>query len=129
MDGDGRLTASSNNDNENWLSKLCSFYMAIGVSYDDFWHGDPCRLKFYLRSFEYKQEQNNQNAWLFGMYNYKATQSALEEFSYGMNGRKGQRPKGYLDYPIAITDREKQAEKQRKIKHTLDFVKKGNGNG
>lgn len=129
MDGDGRLTASSNKEEKYWLSELCSFYMAIGVSYDEFWHGDPCKLKFHLRAHEYKQEQENQNAWLCGMYNYKATQAALEEFSYGMNGKKGKKPNGYFDYPVAITDREKQVEKQRKIKHTLDFVRKGNDNG
>lgn len=129
MDGDGRLTASSNKEEKYWLSELCSFYMAVGVSYDEFWHGDPCKLKFFMRSFQYKQEQENQNAWLCGMYNYKAMQASLEEFAYGMNGKKGKRPSGYLDYPIAITEREKQTEKQRNIKHTLDFVRKGNGDG
>lgn len=130
MDGDGRLiTTSSNKPQKDWLSELCSFYMSIGVPYEEFWHGDPCKLKFYLRAYEYKQEQENQFAWLCGLYNHKAVSVALDIFSYGMNGKKGKQPGKYLEYPIAITDREKEAEKQRKIKHTLDFVRKGNNNG
>lgn len=103
--------------------------MSIGVPYEEFWHGDYCKLKFYLRAWEYKQEQENQRLWLQGLYNYKAFDAGLEEFSYGMNGKKGKQPKGYLEYPIAITEREKEAERQRKIKHTQEWFAKGQNNG
>lgn len=96
---------------------------------EEYWHGDPHLVTFYRESYELRREIYNQDLWLQGLYNYKAFNAVIEAFSYGMGGKKGQRPKGYLQYPIAITEREKEAEKQRKIKHTMEFVAKGQMNG
>ena len=54
------------------LENVCPYYMALGVSYDEYWYKDPKRLKFYLKAYEIKQKQENQNVWLQGYYNYIA---------------------------------------------------------
>ena len=46
------------------LSALCEYYMAMGVSYDEFWHGDYCRLKFYEANYFRQKELKNQELWL-----------------------------------------------------------------
>ena len=73
-------------------------------------------------------EQKNQELWWNGYYTYTAMTRALEQFSWGMAGGKGRRPEGYLEHPVPITDREKEAERQRKIRHTLEWVQKGLNN-
>lgn len=62
-------------------------------------------------------------------YNYEAFQTALNMFSYGLNGGKGKKPAPFRDRPYAITDREKEAEQERLKKFTLDWVAKGQING
>lgn len=91
----------------------------------EYWDGDPHLVKGYREAYEYRTEIKNQDFWLQGLYIYNAFSSVIAQFSHSLAGGKGKKPKGYLEYPIAITEREKEAEKQRKIKHTLDFIEKG----
>lgn len=106
--------------------EMCPYYMSLGVSYDEFWNGDYCRLKYYVKAHEYELENINTKLWLQGMYDFKAFEAVMNAFSYGMNGGKGKRPKGYLEYPHPFTEREKAAEKRRKIEHTMKFIAEGN---
>lgn len=104
---------------------MCPYYMAMGMSYEEFWYASPCLIKTYLKAHELKVEQRNQELFLQGLYNYKAFQAVIEEFSYGLSGKKGKKPEGYLEYPIPITEHEKEMEKQRRILHTMEIVAKG----
>ena len=58
------------------FNEVCPFYMSIGMTYKEFWEGDVCLPKFYLRAHKMKQEreleQNNFNAWLQGKYVHDA---------------------------------------------------------
>ena len=102
------------------------YYLAIGMTYELFWQGPPYLVKAYREAHEFQREIENQRLWLQGLYNYRAFAAVMENFAYGMNGKKGSKPQGYLDNPIAITEAERKAEKKRKIKHTLAWVNKGN---
>ena len=99
------------------------------MSYELYWHGDPWAAREYLEARELKRAEENQRMWMQGLYNYKAVSAALEIFGYGLSGRKGARPSGYIADPIPITEKERKAAKQKKIQHTLDFVRKGQGGG
>lgn len=95
------------------------------MSADEYWNGNPYLIRAYREAQEIKKSQDNQLAWLQGLYNYKALTSALAAFGWAMGGRKGKKPDGYSPYPTAITDAEKEAEKQRKIEYTLRWVERG----
>lgn len=99
--------------------------MALGVTYDEYWHGNYAKLPYYVAAHELYREQKNQEMYLQGLYEYEAFHSVISEFSWNMGGKKGKKPKAYRDYPIAITEREKSAEKQRSIKQTLLWVEQG----
>jgi len=108
------------------LDELCVFYMAIGVSYEDFWYGDYCKLKYYRRSYEKQYEMKNEQAWLQGIYIQKAFEVVMDNFGYSLNGGKGRRPSTkYPESPFAITENEKKMEKQRNINKTLKWVEEG----
>ena len=100
------------------------YYLAIGMTYEDFWERDPRVAISYRKAQEIRQELANQNMWLQGLYNYKAVSAAVAALAHGLNGGKGKKPDGYVEYPFALTEREKEAEKQRKIKHTLEWIEK-----
>lgn len=125
---DGRqVTPSRNNEIKmsELLDELCAYYLSIGLSYDEFWNGDYCRLKYYREAFEMQRERENQRIWLEGLYNYRAFKSVMEMFAYGFNGGRGKRPEGYLDKPFPMTEREKEAERQRRIEYTRRWIEKG----
>lgn len=60
-----------------WLEQLCEYYMAMGVSFDEFWYGDYCKLKFYEKKHSHDLERRNYNAWLQGALFYRAIEVAL----------------------------------------------------
>lgn len=95
------------------------------MSYELFWYGDIYAVKHYKKAREYQIEERNQELWLQGLYNYKAFKAVIDDFAFNLNGRKGISPDGYIQYPLAITEREKEAEKQRNINRTLAWVAKG----
>lgn len=99
--------------------------MAIGMSYEQFWCGDVYAVKFFKQAHEYKIELRNQELWLQGLYDYKAFKAVIDDFAFNMNGRKGVIPDGYIKSPLAVTEREKAAEKQRNIERTLAWVAEG----
>lgn len=55
----------------------CAFYVAMGMTPDEFWNGDYSMLKFYRSGYEVKREIDNEKAWLQGLYFYDALCAAL----------------------------------------------------
>lgn len=54
------------------FEKLFPFYLAIGMTPEQYWDGDASLVRGYRKAFELQQEISNQNAWLQGMYIYEA---------------------------------------------------------
>lgn len=100
------------------LDRACSYYMAIGVSYDDFWNGDYTRLKYELEAYRLKQEERNHELWLQGYYVYEATSVALANAFR----EKGKPPAEYRKEPIRITPQTEE-EKEEEAKKTLETFK------
>jgi len=95
---------------------MCAYYMAIGVPYHEYWYGDPTQLQYYVQAHELRNEQRNQEMWLQGLYNYRAFESVIAMFSWGLGGKKGEKPDGYIDKPIRMTEKteaEKQADAEK----------------
>ena len=64
---------------------ILPYYLANGMPYELFWHGDPKLAKVYREAHELKAQEINQEMWAQGLYNYKAFKSVMETFSYGMS--------------------------------------------
>lgn len=78
MEGEsGRQDLDSPSD-VKWLTfaeladELCPQYMSIGVSFQEYWHGDYTQLAYYAKAFEVQRERANYDAWLQGAYVYDA---------------------------------------------------------
>ena len=99
------------------FDQLCPFYMSIGMSYDEYWHGDNYAYKYYLKAYELKMKretkESDYNAWLNGLYTYTAIcdcSPILHDFA-----KKGTKPIKYLDKPIFMDiDKEKSDEQRKK---------------
>lgn len=94
------------------LDKLCAYYMALGVSADEFWNGDYTMLKYYVEKHRIAVEQKNEQLWLQGMYFYEALTVALAQaFSKHTNAR-------YPDKPHRLTpmsEEEQELENKKKV--------------
>jgi hypothetical protein len=68
-----------------WLDEMCAFYMSIGVSYDEYWHGNYAKLQYYYKAYEMRQKRDSYKtdyeAWLQGAYNYEAVCDASPLFN------------------------------------------------
>jgi len=78
------------------------------MTYDEYWNQDPWLAKDYRDAWKLKQREENYNAWLQGLYNYKAFGVILGNAFR----KKGSRPDNYFDKPIEFDEEEKKTPKQ-----------------
>lgn len=95
------------------FEQLCPIYMVYGMTYDEYWHGDPYRALFYRRSYELKMERDSENAnfanWRQGLYFYEAlccVSPILQAFA-----KKGTKPLPYSSKPYG-TDKDNEVDKE-----------------
>ena len=97
------------------FDECCPFYLAIGMTYKEYWEGDASLARYYRRAYRIKQEEANNNAWLQGLYIYDAISTALHNALRGM-GKSKPPAKDYAKQPYNIFKREKtEAEKQKEV--------------
>ena len=107
----------------NLFEKQCPIYMSFGMTYDEFWYGEPYRAKFYRESYKLKVRQKDEELWIQGMYIYEAlckVSPILHAFS-----KKGTKPLQYAEKPyLADRLREKTKEEieQEKENERLKFI-------
>ena len=88
------------------------YYLSIGMTYEQFWNGDPALAKYYRQADELKNDKRNQELWLQGMYIYNAFCCAapiLNAFA-----KKGTKPIPYPEKPYALTHKQREREKEEK---------------
>jgi len=84
----------------------CPYYLALGMTYDQYWYGDPLMVRAYYKADRIRQQRMNDEAWLYGAYVLRAMQSALSVSDLF-------RPKGqhqgikYPEKPIEVDGEEK----------------------
>ena len=82
------------------------FYLAIGMSYAEYWEGDASLARYFRKAYKIKQEQDNNNAWLQGLYFYDAISTALHNALRGM-GKSKPPAKDYAKQPYDLFKKEK----------------------
>lgn len=98
----------------------------MGMSYEEFWHGEFNLVKSYQEAYKLKQEIKDYELWKQGLYFYEAlldVSPILQAFA-----KKGTKPRPYPDKPYGLKDVEQETEedKQKKLenerlKATLHF--------
>ena len=92
------------------------YYLAIGMTYEQFWKGDPTLVIYYRKADEIRNEKRNQELWLQGLYIYEAicdVSPILHAFA-----KKGAKPHPYTNTPYPLTTKERTRiaeDKERKV--------------
>ena len=98
------------------------YYLAIGMTPEQYWDGDPALAKYYRKADEIKLERVNQEKWLQGMYIYEAICDAspiLQAFA-----KRGTKPHPYAEKPYALTDKQRERNAEEKDKAVAEKGKR-----
>lgn len=99
------------------FEELCPIYMGYGMSYDEYWYGEPYRAKFYRDAYEIQMKHKDEEFWMQGMYIYDAlcrVSPILHAFS-----KSGTKPLPYPKEPylVEIDKANSEEEKKKKIEN------------
>ena len=81
--------------------------MAMGMTYEQYWFGDPLMATFFYKADRLRRERVNEEAWITGIYMMKAIAGTIGNVFLG----KGEDPITYPEEPIRLYSEEKPAEK------------------
>jgi hypothetical protein len=84
----------------------------MGMTYEQFWYGDPTIVKFYREAYDISEKRKHEldqwHMWNQGMYIYEAlcdVSPILHAFS-----KKGTKPLPYPEFPYGMEDKIKEKE-------------------
>ena len=87
------------------------YYLAIGMSYEQFWYGRPELVISYRRADDIRRRRMNEELWLMGMYTADALASTVgnmfskQKFNYPSEPR-----------PITVDEVQERRERERRAK-------------
>lgn len=87
----------------------------MGMSSEEFWHGELRLTESYREAYQLKQEIKDYELWRQGMYVYEAILDAspiLHAFA-----KKGTKPRPYTEKPYGIEKKESKADRQKRIEN------------
>lgn len=92
-------------------------YLAMGMTYEQFWDGDPCLVKAYRSADGIRRRRHNEELWLSGFYMMEALNSTVGNmFSKGAKHQ-------YPSEPFPITQEEQQERREREQKARMERIK------
>ena len=86
----------------------CPYYLTIGVSWDEYWHGDYTRLPYYRKAYALKREEINQQLWLQGVYFLNAIGCAFSKEAQ------------YPSEPLPLTEEDVRKREEKRKQTEID---------
>ena len=93
--------------------------MAMGMSYDEFYNGDPTLVIAYREADALKRRHENYLLWMQGRYVYDAMCAVYPLFRFSFKGGE-LRPEKYLDEPYPNTAKEMREREERREKKAYE---------
>ncbi len=90
------------------FEEIFPYYLSLGMTYEQFWNGDPQLAVYYRKAEELRNEKKNQEMWMQGLYVYEAICNAspiLRAFA-----KKGTKPHPYPTQPHPLKSEIKREE-------------------
>lgn len=109
------------------FTQLCPAYMAMGMSYDEFWHRNTKVHKAYRDAFEQKKAYRNWEMWWQGGYIYEALLKVAPVMRAAF-GKGRVEPGKYSEEPYPLTRKEaeaiQEAKRRRRMENMLAMFKR-----
>lgn len=120
MGSDG-VTSTSRSSLREIFNDAFPYYLSIGMTYEQYWEGQPSLVAYYRKADEMTRKRKNQELWLQGFYVYNAIGSFAEILP--AFPKKGAKVKPYLKEPLSITTADADAKMEREKKARVDRIK------
>lgn len=88
------------------------FYLSIGMTYEQYWYGDPWLVVSYHRAERMRLRRRNEMLWLQGMYFYEAICDASPLLH--PNAKRGTKAIPYREKPYPLTDEQTAEEREER---------------
>lgn len=98
--------------------------MVMGMTYEQYWDGDPHMAVAYRKAYRLRREAENESLWLQGLYVFDAFSAVLSN-AFAKPGAKRQT---YLERPIdlfPLTEQEKklrEAQEKEKMQRAMEAM-------
>ncbi len=92
-------------------------YMAMGMTYSEFWYDDPKLAVAYRKADAIRRRRMNEELWLAGVYTAEALSATVGNmFSKGAKHQ-------YPNEPLPITAAEQEERRERERKAQMERIK------
>ena len=95
-------------------------YLAIGMTYDQFWNKESWLVRNYREAQKLKNEATNHEAWLNGIYILQALQTGIPVMLTGIAKEKVELPK-YPDVPIDFEKEKTEKQEAERQKQQMEL--------
>lgn len=114
--GESQVNADSPKTLTETFEEVFPYYLAFGMSYEQFWYGSPELVIPYRRADEIRRRRRNEELWLAGMYTADALASTVGNMFSKQKYQYPSEPRPLtLDEAVERRERERKA-KEEKIK-------------
>lgn len=103
------------------FAKTLPYYMAIGMSVEEFYDGDCTLCIAYREAHKHRTSLRNQEMWLQGMYVYEAILDCVPVL-HAMP-KKDAKPIPYSKHPYPLTDEEKEMQEEQEAKEKAEKIR------
>lgn len=96
------------------------FYLAIGMTWDQYWNEDCTLTRYYREAYELRRKERNHDLWLQGLYFYHALCDASPLFRFST---KPQKATPYIEEPFPLTQEDMEVKKEREERQRYEKIK------
>lgn len=99
---------------------MCPVYITYGMTYEQYWYGDPWMVRAYAQAYLMKRKVTNEEMWLQGIYMCHALQSII-------GTAFGKKKIDYIKKPLEIyekTEFEKEQEVRLERQKLVNWLNK-----
>lgn len=100
--------------------RMFPLYMAMGMSYEEYWHGPVWLAKAYREAFEIKRKRDEWARWRQGAYVFEAILCAAPVIKPFVKDAK---PGQYPDEPWPLTEEEAREQEERARKNAYQKMR------
>lgn len=102
------------------------YYLTYGMTYEQYWFGDPTLVIAYREAHKLSNEQKNQEMWVQGYYVFTAFQTALSNIH--LDGKRHTMNQ-YMESPLELykpkkTKEQEAEEAKQKVIATFNNIKR-----
>lgn len=98
--------------------------MAMGMSYELFWDGDPTAAVYYRKAYKLKQKHEDERAWLMGLYIHNILMNVYP--LYNPFASKGAKLNPYPNLPYTWEEKREEQKQQAGFQKMMEYMTRFN---